>query len=86
MGLRERFLDALIDGHLGHSGVVSRKDFVAFFRGDKKTYTGVFLSNSEMHTGQHSPTYQHFTVRVAKGLYKVDPRAISQRRSERHLT
>ena len=85
MSLRERFLDALIDGRLGHNGVVSRQEFIAFFPEEKKTYTGVFLSNSEMQTGQHSPTYQHFTIRVGKGVYRVQQGAISERRHERGL-
>jgi hypothetical protein len=59
MSLRERFLDALIDGHLGRDGLVSRAEFMALFPQEKKTYTGVFLSNSEMRTGHHSPTYHH---------------------------
>jgi hypothetical protein len=85
MSLRERFLDALIDGHLGHNGEVSRRQFMAFFGEEKKTYTGVFLSNSEMETGHHSLTYRHLTERVDKGVYRVDPNAISERRRERGL-
>ena len=85
MSLRERFLDAMIDGRLGHNGVVSRREFMAFFPEEKETYTGVFLSNSEMQTGQHSPTYRHFTMRVGKGIYRVHPEAISERRRERGL-
>jgi hypothetical protein len=85
MPLRERFLDALIDGRLGRDGVVSRQEFMAFFCDDKQTYTGVFLSNSEVQTGQHSPTYRHFTIRLAQGVYRVHPEAISERRRERGL-
>jgi len=83
MSLREKFLDALIDGRIGRNGVVSRKELMTFFHEEKKTYTGVFLSNSEMQTGQHSPTYEHFTVRVGKGVYRVHHRALSERRRER---
>jgi len=85
MSLRERFLDALIDGRLGQNGVVSRREFMAFFHDEKKTYTGVFLSNSEMQTGQHSPTYRRFTVRLGKGVYRADAEAIRERKRERGL-
>jgi hypothetical protein len=85
MSLRERFLDALIDGRLGDKGVVSRREFMAFFRGEKETYTGVFLSNSEIQTGQHSRTYRHFTMRVSKGVYRVHSETMSERRRERGL-
>ena len=85
MSLREQFLDALIDGRLGRGGLVSRGEFMALFREEKKTYTGVFLSNSEMRTGHHSPTYHHFTIRVSKGIYRVDPEAILERRRARGL-
>ena len=83
MSLREQFLDALIDGRIGRNGVVSRGEFMSFFPEVKETYTGVFLSNSEMQTGQHSPTYEHFTIRVRKGVYRADRRALLERRRER---
>jgi hypothetical protein len=83
--LRERFLDTLIDGLLGRGLVVRRREFMRFFAELSSKYTGVFLSNSEMLTGQHSPTYDHFTMRIGRGVYRVHPNALSQRMRERGL-
>lgn len=86
MSLRERFLDAMIDGELGRGLVISRHDFMAHFHGDNTATTGVFLSNSEVVTGApHSPTYTHFTQRVSDGVYRVLPEALEARMRERGL-
>jgi hypothetical protein len=85
MSLRERLLDAVIDGNLGHGLVVTRQDFMGYFHSDVTTFTGVFLSNSEMLTGQHSPTYEHFTLRVGRGRYRMHPAALSRRMRQRNL-
>jgi hypothetical protein len=85
MTLRERLLDAVIDGHLGHGLIVTRQEVMAHFPSDPATYTGVMLSNSEMITGQHSPTYDHFTLRVAEACYRIHPLALSERMQTRGL-
>ncbi len=86
MSLRERFLDAMIDGELGRGLVISRQDFMAHFHVDNPATTGVFLSNSEVVTGApHSPTYTHFTQRVSDGVYRVLPEALAARMRERGL-
>lgn len=86
MTLRDRFLDALIDGQLGKGIVVSRKEFMEFFPEDNSATTGVFLSNSEITTGApHSPTYTHFTLRVVEGLYRVHPQALQERMQQRDI-
>jgi hypothetical protein len=85
MTLRERLLDAVIDGHLGHGLIITRQELIAHFHADPETYTGVLLSNSEMITGHHSPTYEHFTLRVDEGRYRIHPLVLSQRMQERGL-
>lgn len=82
MSLREELLDEIIAGNIGNNGIVSRQEFINHFQNHPETYTGVFLSNSEMETGQHSPTYAKFTQRVDIGTYQIHPDAINQRRNE----
>jgi hypothetical protein len=85
MTLRERFLDALIDGRLGNDGVVTRREFMLYFSNENPLTTGCFLSNSEMTSGAvHSPNYTHFTKRVRKGVYRVNEQVIAERQRERH--
>lgn len=80
MTLRDRFLDALINGQLGNGIIVTRQEFMQFFPNDNPATTGVFLSNSEISTGApHSPTYTHFTLRVQEGQYRVHPQALQER-------
>lgn len=84
MTLRERFLDALIDGNIGKNGVITRREFMTFFSEENSLTTGCFLSNSEMTSGVvHSPNYTHFTIRVSKGVYRVHEEAIRERKKSR---
>ena len=86
MTLRERFLDAVIDGEFGNGLIVTRQGFMAHFCDDNPATTGCFLSNSEIITGQpHSPMYSHFTLRVSEAVYRVHPEALSARMIERNL-
>lgn len=86
MTLRNRFLDAVINGQLGRGITVTRSDFVDYFTEDNPNTTGCFLSNSEMETGaSHSLTYQHFTLRIREGVYHIHPVALEERMRERGL-
>jgi len=88
MTLRERFLDAVIDGELGNGLVITRQEFMSHFSDDNPATTGCFLSNSEIVTGQpHSPMYSHFTLRVNEnsGVYRIHPEALNARMVERNL-
>lgn len=85
MTLRNRFLDAVIDGHIGNGIIVTRKQFMDFFAQDNATTTGCFLSNSEIETGTHSPSYKHFTLRVSEGSYRVHPVALQVRMEQRGI-
>jgi len=86
MTLRNRFLDAIIDGELGNGITITRQDFMQFFSNENTATTGCFLSNSEIETGAlHSPNYTHFTLRISEGRYYVHPGAIQFRMVERGL-
>lgn len=84
MHLRQRILDAMLDGELGAGVVVTRPEVIAHFPDVSKTYTGVVLSNAEMDTGTHSPTWEHYTHRIARGVYRISPTALAERLRERH--
>jgi transcriptional regulator with XRE-family HTH domain len=84
MHLRQRILDAVLDGKLGTGVVVTRPEVMAYFPEINKAYTGVVLSNAEMDTGSHSPTWEHYTHRIARGVYRVSPTALAERLRERH--
>jgi hypothetical protein len=84
MSLGEAIIDAVIDGQIGHDGVVTRQEVIRYFRNYPKSYTGVILSNSETHR-DHSPTYETFTQRIGTGRYRIHPEIIAQRRAERGL-
>ena len=45
MTLREKLLDAVIDGQLGNGLVVTRQAFIHHFKEVTESYTGVFLAN-----------------------------------------
>lgn len=85
MSLGTELVDAFIDGLIGNGTDFTRQEVISIFSRFSPNYTGCFLSNSEMRTGQHSPTYRHFTVRVARGVYRVHPAALQARMQERAL-
>lgn len=74
MTLRQRFINDVRSGVFGPEGLVSRRAFMRRYSDVNPKTTGCFLSNSEMRTGiVHSPTYRHFTQRVARGIYRLHP-------------
>lgn len=85
MSLRSDLVDAFIGGLIGNGTDFTRQEVISAFPNLSPNYTRCFLSNSEMRTGQHSPTYRHFTVRVARGVYRVHPAALQARMQERAL-
>ncbi|PWB32890.1 hypothetical protein DCO48_12270 [Pseudomonas sp. SDI] len=84
MTLREKLLDAVIDGQLGNGLVVTRQAFIHHFKEVTESYTGVFLANSEI-SQDHSPTYEKFTQRLEVGVYRIHPQALLERMNERKL-
>jgi len=84
MALRERLLDAILDGEIGQGLVITRQELIRYFRDVNEATTGVLLSNSELTTGApHSPTYTHFTQRLSEGRYRIHPTALAERLIER---
>lgn len=84
MSLRERLLDAILDGKIGKGLIVTRQEIIDYFSDINEATTGVLLSNSEITTGAlHSPTYKHFTQRLSKGVYRVHPLALAERLKQR---
>ena len=85
MTLRERLLDAILDGKIGKGLVVTRQELMSHFDDVNSATTGVLLSNSEMTTGvPHSPTYTHFTQRISEGQYRIHPSALAERLAQRN--
>ena len=84
--LRNAVLDGMLDGFFGKGLIVTRREMGTNFPEFAKNYTGCFLSNSEMITGTHSPTYKHFTQRITEGVYRVHPEALAARLKEREQT
>lgn len=85
MSLRERLLDAMLEGRIGNGLVITRQEVINYFSDVKSSYTGVLLSNAEMETGVHSPTWAKYTERIEPGTYRIHPDALAQRARERHL-
>jgi hypothetical protein len=77
MTLRARLIALVRSNELGEGGIFTRQEFMHACRDLNPKTTGCFLSNSEMRTGRvHSPTYLHFTERVARGVYRIHPIAL----------
>lgn len=86
MNLRERILDAVLDGNLGRGIVVTRQELIKRFPDVPESYTGVALSNAEMDTATHSPTYEKYTHRIDLGVYRISPMALAERLREREAS
>lgn len=84
--IHDLLLDAMLDGQIGKGLIVTRQEVMDFFEKIKKSYTGVLLSNAEMDTSEHSPTWRKYTRRVAKGVYRIHPIALANRLNSRKST
>jgi hypothetical protein len=82
--LRQRLLDAVIDGKIGKGIVVTRAQMLRHFKDDKPTYVGSFLPNSEMDAKEKfGSVAKAFVIRVDTGKYQIHPTAIQERMRER---
>jgi len=83
MLLKERFLNAVVSGQLGHNDdygvVVELKDFKKYFNDIQTQYINSFLPAATIETGQHSISHTKYLFRIGKGLYRVHPEAIKQK-------
>jgi len=86
MTLKQRFLDAVCMGELGHKDgfgvIVNTKDLKRYFRDIKTDYISSFLPAAVIETGQFSPTHTKYVFRLSKGTYRVHAEAIRQHKSE----
>lgn len=83
VSLKNQLLDAVLDGRLGRGLIVTRQDVIQAFPDEAESYTSVLLSNAEMETATHSPTWDKFTQRVDRGVYRIHPEALGKRLAER---
>lgn len=84
--IHDHLLDAMLDGQIGSGLIVTRQEVMSFFDNVNKSYTGVMLSNAEMETSDHSPTWRKYTRRIGKGTYRIHPIALANRlRSRRKV-
>lgn len=81
--IHDSLLDAMLDGQIGKGLIVTRQEVMAFFEEVKKSYTGVLLSNAEMETSDHSPTWRKYTRRIAAGVYRIHPISLANRLKSR---
>jgi len=90
MTLKERFLDAVSNGHLGEVDdfgvVVSLKQFKTYFSDVKSDYINSFLPAAVIEIGQQSTTHTKYVFRVRKGLYRVHPDALQEHVSTDYAT
>ncbi len=84
MSLTIELIDAVIDGLIGRGLLVTRQEVISYFASRPEGYTGVILSNSEL-DASHSPTYEKFSLRVDRGVYRIHPDILAQRMRDRGL-
>lgn len=82
--LRNKVLDAVIDGEFGKGIVVSVSELKARFGEEYSVnYLNTFLANSEMEA--LTAGYRRFTIRVGEGVYQIHPVELLYRMRDRGL-
>lgn len=80
--LKQRFLNAVIQGELGRVDeegvIVTLKQFKTCFSDIKTDYINSFLPASTIERGRHNMSHTKFVFRLGKGVYRVHPLAIMQ--------
>jgi len=80
MTLVDRFLDAVIDGHLGTGLAVTKQDLITYLDSDFEVTTGCFLSNSGIRAGQeHINHYEPLTLRMRVDVFRILPSVLKAR-------
>jgi hypothetical protein len=78
--LRERFLQAVKKGELGHIDergiIITMKEFKLYFSDIKTDYIRSFLPASTIEPGRSFMTHTKFVFRLKKGVYLLHPDAI----------
>lgn len=82
MTLKERLLNAVIQGELGKKDAqgitITVHDFKSRFKDMDTGYLTSFLPASVIENGQHHITHTKFLFRVSKGIYRIHPDAIHE--------
>ena len=85
MTLKQRFLQAIIEGQIGQQDkqgiIITQKEFTAYFKNIKPTYSKTFLATAVIETGL---THTRFLFRESKGIYRVHPLAIEALKQTTH--
>lgn len=82
MTLKEKFLNAVMDGELGllseHGAIVTLAEFKQYFKDIETDYVNSFMPAAVIETGQYSATHTRFLFRVRRGVYRVHPDALTE--------
>lgn len=82
MTLKEKFLNAVMDGELGtlsdFGAIVTLAEFKLYFKDIETDYVNSFMPAAVIETGQYSATHTRFLFRVRRGVYRVHPDALAE--------
>ena len=82
MTLKEKFLNAVMDGELGllsdFGAVVTLADFKQYFKDIETDYVNSFMPAAVIEAGQYTATHTRFLFRVKRGVYRVHPDALAE--------
>lgn len=80
MTIKQRFLDAIVNGELGsrkEAGmIITLLEFKTYFSDINTQYVNSFLPAAVIEAGQRSVTHTKFLFRLRKGVYLVHEDAI----------
>jgi len=78
--LKQRFIEAVKNGHLGHiddrGTIVTLKEFKGYFSDIKSQYSMSFLPAATLEPGQLTMSHTKFVFRIRKGVYRVHEDAL----------
>jgi len=73
--LKDRFLEAVVNGELGSveqgGAIVSLKEFKAYFSDITSQYVSSFMPAATLEPGRFRPSHTKFLFRVRKGAYLI---------------
>jgi len=86
MLLKDRFIDAVINGELGSvedMGIVfTLKEFKSVFHDIKTDYINSFLPAATIEPGRENMTRTKFSFRIRKGVYRIYPKLLQRERAK----
>ena len=79
--LKERFIQAIKNGELGthepQGIIITLKQFKQYFSEIETQYVSSFLPAATLEPGMVTMSHTKFVFRIAKGVYKLHPDALS---------